>query len=253
MSNKIVFYDISIASDHNPGKIFSPNTWKVRYALNVKKLDFNTVWLQYHEIEPTIIKLGGKPTTIKPDGTPWYTLPVIYDPATKQVISNSRNIAEYLDKQYPTTQKLVLDPEFETEWEGAIFENVSATFPPSSFMVLHNRVSAPAAQHIRKIREAQFGATLEDLSTEEAIRQQWSRFEKGHTDLSEFYKRAGTTFLSKGDAPMWADLIIGSRVISQKFLYGEDSKQWKSILEWDGGLWKKLNEALQVFEGEGIE
>lgn len=52
---------------------------------------------------------------------------------------------------------------------------------------------------------------------------------------------------------MWADLVIGSWVISQKFLYGEDSKQWKNILEWDGELWKKLNEALQVFEGEGIE
>lgn len=188
-----------------------------------------------------------------PCRTPWFTLPVIYDPSTKEVISNSRDIAEYLDKQYPTAQTLVLDPEFETEWEGAISENVSATFPPSSFMVLHDRVSAPAAQHIRKIREAQFGATLEDLSTEEAVHQQWSRFEKGHTSLSEFYKRAGTTFLSQGGAPMWADLVIGSWVISQKFLYGEESKQWKSILEWDGGLWKKLNEALQAFEGEGIE
>jgi len=253
MSNKIVFYDISIASDRNSGKVWSPSSWRIRYALNIKKLEFDTVWLEFHEVEPTITKLGGKPTGTKPDGTPWYTLPVIYDPATKQVVSNSREIAEYLDKQYPATQKLVVDPAFETEWEGVTFANVTKVFPPSTFMVLHNRVSTAAGQHIRRIREAQFGKTLEDLSTEDAIRQQWKAFENGYTNLSEFYKKAGTTFLSGGDAPLWADLVVGSWLISQKFIYGEDSKQWKSILEWDGGLWKKFNEALQVYEGEGLE
>ena len=292
MPNKIVFYDLSIGSDHNPRKIWSPNTWyasskmrvtvlrrcsssyrKIRYALNIKKLEFATVWLEFHEIEPMITQLGGKPTTTKPDGyfyrillagdpllthgppgrTPWYTLPVIYDPATKQIISNSRDIAEYLDKQYPTTQKLVFDPTFETEWEGVISTNVINKVPPSTFMVLHNRVSVAAAQHIRRVRETQFGKTLEDVSTEEAVRQQWKEFENGYANLSKFYKRAGTTFLSKGDVPMWADLVVGSWLISQNFIYGEDSKQWKGILEWDGGLWKKMNDALQVYEGEGLE
>ncbi|KAF9651964.1 hypothetical protein BDM02DRAFT_322769 [Thelephora ganbajun] len=272
MSNRIVFYDLSTGTHDNP-KIWSPNTWKIRYALNIKKLEFETVWLEFHEVEPTIAKLGGKPTTTKPDGyvlcirltadrpltqfspcrTPWYTLPVIYDPKTKQIISDSRDIVEYLDKQYPATQKLVLDPTFEDEWEEAVFTNAIKTFPPSIFTVLHNRVSVPAAQHIRKVREAQFGDTLENLNTEEAVRQQWKGFENGYTNLSESYKKAGTTFLSKGDVPMWADLNIGSWLISQKFTYGEESKQWKSILEWDGGLWKKLNEALQVYEGKGFE
>ena len=178
---------------------------------------------------------------------------MIYDPATRRVISNSGDIVEYLDAQYPTSQKLILDANFEAEWEKVIFDNVFMKFPPSTFIVLHNRASPLAAQHIRKIREAQFGTTLEDLSTEGAIRQQWKGFEKGHTKLSEFYKKVGTTFLSKGDAPMWADLVIGSVLVSQKFIYGEDSKQWKNILEWDGGLWKRLNEALQVYEGEGFE
>lgn len=190
---------------------------------------------------------------ISPCRTPWYTLPVIYDPTTKQVISNSKDIVQYLDNQYPATQKLIVDPAFEDEWEGVTFVNVSKKFPPSTFMVLHNRASTPAGQHIRKIREAQFGATLEDLSTEDAVRQQWKGFEKGHTNLSEFYMKAGTTFLSKRDTPMWADLVVGGILISQKFIYGEDSTQWKSILEWDGGLWRRLTEALQIYEGVGLE
>lgn len=178
---------------------------------------------------------------------------MIYDPATNQVISDSKDIVQYLDEQYPTTQKLIVDPASEDELEAAILKNVLMNFPLSTFMVLHNRTSAPAGQHIRKIREAQFGATLEELSTEDAVRQQWERLENGYTNLSELYKKAGTTFLSKRDVPIWADLVAGSVLISQKFLYGEDSEQWKSILEWDGGFWKKLIEALQVYEGEGIE
>lgn len=178
---------------------------------------------------------------------------MIYDPATKKVISNSKDIVQYLDKQYPTTQKLIIDSAFEDEWEDIVSENVSMNFPSSTFMVLHDRVSSPAGQHIRKIREAQFDATLEDLSTEDAVHRQWKGFEKGFTNLSKFYMKAGTTFLSKGDAPIWADLVVGAVLISQKFIYGEDSKQWKSILEWDGGFWKRLNEALQAYEGEGFE
>jgi len=52
---------------------------------------------------------------------------------------------------------------------------------------------------------------------------------------------------------MWADLVVCPWFISQKLIYGEDSKQWRNVLEWDGGLWKSLNEALQVYEGEGLE
>ena len=241
--------------------------------MNVKKLEFDTVWLQFHEIEPTISKLGGKPTRKKHDGyvlrirlagspllthvplyrTPWYTLPVIYDPATKQMISDSKDIAEYLDKQYPATQKLILDPAFEAEWEEIVLANIRKNAPVSIFMVLHNRVSVPAGQHIRRVREPELGKTLEELSTEEAVRQQWKAIENGFTNISKYYEKTGTTFLSKKDTPEWADLIVGAWVISQKFVYGEDSKEWKSILEWDGGLWKKLNEALQVYEGEGLE
>ena len=178
---------------------------------------------------------------------------MIYDPATKQVISNSKDIAEYLDEQYPASQKLIVDPAFETEWEGVISTNILKVVPPSVCMVLVNRVSAPAARHLRTIREAKFGKTFEELSTEEAVRQQWKEFESGFTNISGFYKEAGTTFLSKVDVPIWADLIVGSWLIAQKCAYGEDSKEWKAILEWDGGLWKKLLEALQVYEGEGVE
>lgn len=54
------------------------------------------------------MRIGAKPTTTKPDRSPKYTLPVIYNPSTKLVISDSIVIAKYLEKQYPDMTKLFL-------------------------------------------------------------------------------------------------------------------------------------------------
>ena len=40
----------------------------VRYALNYKKLPYKTVWIEFHEIEPTAKKVGAKATKIGPNG-----------------------------------------------------------------------------------------------------------------------------------------------------------------------------------------
>ena len=51
--------------------------------------------------------IGAAPTTKKPDGSPFYTLPVIVDPSRRapgggpMVVSDSYAIAEYLDDAYP--------------------------------------------------------------------------------------------------------------------------------------------------------
>lgn len=48
-------------------------------------------------------KIGAKPTEYKEGNRPWYTLPIIYDPLTKTVVTDSFDIAIYLDRQYPST------------------------------------------------------------------------------------------------------------------------------------------------------
>jgi len=70
---------------------------------------FKTEWVEYPDIETVCLGIGAKPTTTKSDGSPKYTLPVIYDPSTKLVISDSIVIAKYLEKQYPDTTKLFPD------------------------------------------------------------------------------------------------------------------------------------------------
>ena len=116
----IILYDI-------PSKVgpWSPNTWKTRqvprnssnhikltvfssYSLNYKGLPFRTVWVEYPDIESTLKAAGiVSNTRKKPDGSPTWTVPAIYDPKTKTGITESFAIAEYLDKTYPDTPLLI--------------------------------------------------------------------------------------------------------------------------------------------------
>jgi len=104
---ELVFYDIP---GKNPGaEAWSPSTWITRFTLKYKGLKDRTEWVEYPDIETVCKKIGAEPTGTHPDGiTPRYTVPVLYDPSTRVVISESGRIAEYLNETYPDT--LILFP-----------------------------------------------------------------------------------------------------------------------------------------------
>ena len=78
-----------------------------RDVLDYKGIPWNTAWVEYPDVEPTLKKLGATPTSTKPDGSPFYTVPVISDSIHKTdsgeptVVSDSWNIAIYLEETYP--------------------------------------------------------------------------------------------------------------------------------------------------------
>lgn len=67
---------------------------------------YTTVWIEYPDIEALYKKLGAEPYEMH-NGKPYYCLPVIQDPKTGAVISDSTRIAYYLDSTYPDTPKLI--------------------------------------------------------------------------------------------------------------------------------------------------
>ncbi|THU87741.1 hypothetical protein K435DRAFT_866989 [Dendrothele bispora CBS 962.96] len=68
--NAIIFYDtIPSKSDI----LWSPNTWKVRYILNYKRIPYQTVMLEYLP-RYRADNEGIASTNTKPDGSPLYTL-----------------------------------------------------------------------------------------------------------------------------------------------------------------------------------
>ncbi|KAK0457983.1 uncharacterized protein EV420DRAFT_1643337 [Desarmillaria tabescens] len=69
-----------------------------------ENLKFQVVWVELPNVEALAIRIGAPPTGVKPDGkSPFYTIPIIQDPSTGAVVSESAAIAEYLDKTYPTS------------------------------------------------------------------------------------------------------------------------------------------------------
>ncbi|KDQ50540.1 hypothetical protein JAAARDRAFT_141818 [Jaapia argillacea MUCL 33604] len=248
MSNVITFYDIPAASIK--GGAWSPNTWKVRLALNIKGIPYKTIWLEYPEIEPTLLKLGAKPTDTKVDGRPHYTLPVIHDPSTNAIVSDSYAIAEYLDAQYPDTTPLfpkgsaALQAGFIRAFQDVALSNVRVILLP----VTHGRLNPISQDYFRRTREANFGKKLEEFCPEGKEREEtWELVRRGWSLVDGWFKknRDGEDGFVTGREVTFVDVFIVSSLLWFKLILGEDSEAWKTILTWDEGRWGKL---LEVFE-----
>jgi glutathione S-transferase len=57
--------------------------------------------VNFADVQPLSKQIGAPPTTTYSDGSPRYTLPTIHDPNTGRTVSDTLEIARYLDKQYP--------------------------------------------------------------------------------------------------------------------------------------------------------
>ena len=74
--------------------------------LNIKGLPYETHWLLHPEIEPKLRRIGASPTVHWILKTETYTLPVIFDPTKNAAISDSNEIASYLEEMYPESRPL---------------------------------------------------------------------------------------------------------------------------------------------------
>ena len=193
MIEPIVFYDIP---SHAKDKAWSPNTWKTRsvllptcfrmpslinpprFCLNMKGLPYKTVWVEYPDIETLCKKIGSTPTFTRRSREPLYSLPVIYDPNTKSVVSDSGAIARYLDRTYPDTRTLIpAEADALTAAFGAALWTVFnpdtdlvAIIMPAAFAQLREK-SRP---YFRETREKNLGRTMEAM-LESADDAQWEK------------------------------------------------------------------------------
>ncbi|KAI0699939.1 hypothetical protein C8T65DRAFT_658659 [Cerioporus squamosus] len=234
MPESIVFYDIPGVVK---GKAWSPNTWKTRYALNVKGIPYKTVWVEYPDIEALCKKIGATPAEKRKDGTPLYTLPIIYDPNTKSVISYSAAIARYLDSTYPHTPRLI--PEEVDALITALEDVIWAVFPDWDFVP----IVIPAVC-----------AILHPAS------QLWEGVQKGVHKMAGWLEADGKEklfFMGDKKGLTYADVILVGFFMWFKKCCGEDSQEWKDMMSWDGGRWARFMAALEKYEsvdeGEDVE
>ena len=144
----------------------------LRYGLAYKGLAFKTEWVEYPDIEPLCKKLGAPPTGTKGDGSPLYTLPVIYDPQTKTVVEESFKIAKYLDQTYPDTPRLIPDNTAGLQSGFRVGFELNVVIPLYDLVVLavHNNLNPRSQEFFRRTREED-GRKLEDYVPSEEVRQ----------------------------------------------------------------------------------
>ncbi|KAI0086966.1 glutathione transferase GTE1 [Irpex rosettiformis] len=244
MSAPIIFYDIPNKSP--TCKAWSPNTWKVRFALNIKGLNYKTEWIEYPDIEALYHKLNLPAKYFKKDGSSYYCLPVIHDPSTNTTMLDSFDIIQYLDKTYPTTPPLITD---ELAPLHAAF--VHAALPTVQYqlwnivtLAVSNHLNERSEEYYRRTREADKGKKLEDICTEK----EWKETEEGFGTVLKWLDRGGEgRELFLGDKISFPDLQIVGWLLWAKVSLGEDSVGWERICGWHGGRWKKIHDRLTPF------
>ena len=75
------------------------------FILNYKRLPYRTKWVEFVDVESTLLSIGAQPSSRRPDGRPVYSLPVIIDQRASRnqpvVLSGVDAIVEYLELTYP--------------------------------------------------------------------------------------------------------------------------------------------------------
>lgn len=214
-----------------------------RLALNFKGASYQTRWVELPEITSVRKELDVAPNRTLPDGSPFYTLPIIKNTSAAEVIGDSFEIALYLDKIYPTSPMLF--PPSTVGLQKAFNVQVDAIFTNHVLLMAHGTPFNPeTAELSRKTFVERLGAKGWDDFTvkgEERVKMLAS-FESALGDLAKIYKQTESAFLD-GESPCYADLIVGGWLGYVKATTAE----WKDVRTWHGGFLGKLDEALAQY------
>ncbi|PPR01734.1 hypothetical protein CVT26_013181 [Gymnopilus dilepis] len=247
----IILYDIPSPL---PEKAWSPNVWKIRYCLNYRKIPYHTEWVEYPDIMPLSERLGVKPTRKNRDGSDCYTLPAIHDTSTGTSLSESLLIAEYLDKAYPDTPRILpydtiaLQAAFAETWNNERRKFAGFSIPPTLEML-----NSASKAFYRRAREMDFGMTMEELvPQDEDIVRRWVETKEVFGKFDEWYAKMdgpdGKARFLMGDVLSFGDLVVAASLKWLKTIWGEESEKWQELLTWHGGRWKALLKELKGYE-----
>lgn len=221
----------------------------IRYVLNYKKLPYKTVPLEYPDLEGEFKKLGIPPSGTKADGSPLYTSPSLTDDATGAKISDSYKIAEYLDKAYPNTPKVI--PPGTEALQQAFYDQfwqlVSPLWPLYLPRIPSVILNPPSAEYFTATRSVVFGKPLADVEPKGAENAEgWKKIQAAFDTLNGWLSKSGGPYFM-GDTPTFADFTVGGLLHGLKICFGENSQEWKNIASWNNGRWKELVDSLDKY------
>jgi glutathione S-transferase len=193
------------------------------------------------DIEKTIKGVGGKPTATKEDGSPQYTLPVIQDPNTSTAVSDSLEIAKYLDATYPETPSLLLGtPALHRGFIEALDTHVISTLLPLALGGFTPKLNKASADHWTA-EEEHFAYPKGDRLP--AVLKQ---LEDGLQKVSLWVEEGKVLF--GGDRPVFVDAYLAGWLISLRWSHGKESSLWRDVEGWQNGRWKAFMEQIGSYE-----
>ncbi|KAI0058411.1 hypothetical protein BV25DRAFT_1830058 [Artomyces pyxidatus] len=244
MSDAITLYDIPGSA--TPDVAWSSNVWRTRYVLHIKGLAYKTIWVEYPDIAPTLKGLDADPTGTR-DGAPLYTLPVIHDPTTGALVSDSLQIALYLDAQYPDTPQLLKAP------TRALQIAFLHTFvlprlrePPVPLVINSsaNQLSPSSEEWFRRSRVAMFGRPLEEIAREPGEREVLlKRLIDAMLDLGSW--KGDSPFLG-GEEVNYADVMVAGML--QWLRRVGDKAEWEKVRDAIASQWAVFMETFAKWD-----
>ncbi|KAF2863426.1 hypothetical protein K470DRAFT_255128 [Piedraia hortae CBS 480.64] len=267
-SNTLIFYDID--SLVKP-KSFAPNPAKSRLALSVKNVPFNTEWVELGDITETRKKLKCPAVRKRADGSDYYTLPILRDPASGNIIGDSYEIAVWLEDNYPNSGGHLFPSHFTgeeyespkidepiyvplTPLDGAKHQNyahfniqVDTTFSAfvglvASGMPLKREVYEGLQDRLKDVSKSDAPVQM-DIGGEKR-KQLMTDFKDGLESLAKYFQKIDGPYLN-GQQATYADMIVGGWLIMMsESMPKVSADEWEDFKTWHGGVFDRLLNAL---------
>ncbi|KAF9266686.1 hypothetical protein L218DRAFT_921227 [Marasmius fiardii PR-910] len=240
----ITLYDVGpTTSKEHPS--FSPFVRRTRYSLDYKKIPYKVVWVNFFTMEEVAKRIGAPPTGVRADGSPRYTVPFIHDDTTGATVSESLLIAEYLDKTYPETPRLV--PEGTRALQAIYADTVPRKIVPW-MGVIRSKIDALNTPEFQKGIAKAYGPPP-NLSPEQS-QAGWEAGKAGFDEVERWYADHGGLFLA-GDKPLYADFTLIGWFHSLRILLASEER-WKEVETMNNGRWIKMLEAADKYESAEV-
>lgn len=268
-SRPLILYDIS--SPLQP-RSYAPNPAKARLALSFKDVAFKTTWVDIPDIPDVRKGLNCSAVRKLDDGSDYYTLPMVQDPASGKVIGDSFDIANYLEDTFPDSGGCLFPAnstgtglDYESPNKGTPFiapltslegrknqayarfnQQVDSTFTanlaPWAQYLPFNPTSAEQVK-ATFVKRAHLNSWDDLCIKGETSEQLKVACKEALTSLALLFMVHDSGPYLEGKQANYADLIVGGWLMMFSAIMPKED--WEGMRTWHGGVFARLHDALQ--------